>query len=65
MPNGKIHSDRAVRIFVRFSEIESARRAITDLNGRFFGGRIVTASFFDKGRFDRLDLAPTQEEFYR
>ncbi|CAO3618817.1 unnamed protein product [Mucor hiemalis] len=65
VPHGKIHNDKAVRIFVKFTEIESARRAIQDLNGRFFGGRVVTASFFDNGRFDRLDLAPTQEEFYR
>lgn len=65
VPNGKIDDDKAVRIFVKFSGIESARRAINDLNGRFFGGRVVTASFFDNDRFDRLDLAPTPQEFVR
>jgi splicing factor 45 len=49
---------------VKFSDVDAARRAINDLNGRFFGGRIVTAAYFDNGRFDRLDLAPTQQEFY-
>lgn len=40
----------------------SAQRAIDDLNGRYFGGRVVTATFFDAKRFERLDLAPTKEE---
>ncbi|KAJ3038460.1 hypothetical protein HK097_003161 [Rhizophlyctis rosea] len=48
----------AVRIFVRFADTASAERAKNDLNGRFFGGRVVTASFYDVGRFDRSDLAP-------
>lgn len=63
MPKGKIPDDRAVRIFVKFSDVGSAKRAIQDLNGRFFGGRIVTAAFFDNSRFEKLDLAPSREEF--
>lgn len=54
--------DQAVRIFVKFTRVESAMAALNDLNGRFFGGRVVTARFFDNNRFDRLDLAPGPNE---
>ena len=30
--------------------------AVVDLNGRFFGGRIVKASFYNLDKFRRLDL---------
>lgn len=65
VPKGKISDDRAVRIFVQFSSIDSARNAIQDLDGRFFGGRIVSATFYDMKRFERLDLAPSKEEWRR
>lgn len=45
--------EEAVRIFVRFQDIASATRARAEMDGRFFGGRRVTASFFDEGRFQR------------
>lgn len=45
-----------VRIFVEFRRIESAIKAVVDLNGRFFGGRQVRASFYDTERFDNLQL---------
>ena len=32
--------------------------AVIDLNGRYFGGRVVRASFFPEDRFSQLDLAP-------
>lgn len=38
--------EEAVRIFVEFRRIESAIKAVVDLNGRFFGGRQVKAGFF-------------------
>lgn len=41
LPNAP--SDEAVRIFVEFKRIESAIKAVVDLNGRFFGGRQVKA----------------------
>lgn len=63
VPRDRISDDRAVRIFVQFSSIESARNAIQDLHGRFFGGRIVSATYFDMKRFERLDLAPSKDEF--
>lgn len=49
--------EEAVRIFVEFKRMEAAIKAIVDLNGRFFGGRSVTAGFYNQERFRRLDLA--------
>lgn len=49
--------EEAVRIFVEFKRIESAIKAVVDLNGRFFGGRQVKAGFyaFEKFRFRSLN----------
>ena len=55
-------ADQAVRIFVEFDREEAATKAVIDLGGRFFGGRNVQAAFFDLERFQRRELAPTQEE---
>ena len=33
-----------------------------EMNGRFFGGRQIAASFFDESRFQRSDLAPDLSE---
>jgi len=49
--------EEAVRIFVEFKRMESAIKALVDLNGRFFGGRTVTAMFYNLDKFRRLDLA--------
>ncbi|XP_017783805.1 PREDICTED: splicing factor 45 [Nicrophorus vespilloides] len=46
----------AVRIFVEFNRIESAIKAVVDLNGRFFGGRQVKATFYDTEKFDNFQL---------
>ncbi|KAK2724769.1 splicing factor 45-like [Artemia franciscana] len=40
-----VPEEEAVRIFVEFKRIESAIKAVVDLNGRYFGGRQVKASF--------------------
>ncbi|XP_060598466.1 splicing factor 45-like isoform X2 [Ruditapes philippinarum] len=48
--------DEAVRIFVEFDRIDSAIKAIIDLNGRYFGGRVVKCCFFNLDKFRRLDL---------
>ncbi|XP_041350438.1 splicing factor 45-like [Gigantopelta aegis] len=48
--------DEAVRIFIEFERVESAIKAIVDLNGRFFGGRIVKGTFYNLDKFRRLDL---------
>lgn len=54
MPN--VPHDEAVRIFVEFKRIESAIKAVVDLNGRFFGGRQVKAGFYDIEKFNTLQL---------
>lgn len=48
--------EEAVRIFVEFKRIESAIKAVVDLNGRFFGGRTVKAGFYDVEKFENLQL---------
>ena len=37
-------------------------QALVALQGRFFGGRQLYASFFDEQRFEASDLAPRPEE---
>ncbi|XP_059053009.1 splicing factor 45 [Achroia grisella] len=54
LPNAP--ADEAVRIFVEFKRIESAIKAVVDLNGRFFGGRQVKAGFYDVEKFNGLQL---------
>jgi splicing factor 45 len=59
-----VHWDHAVvvcqtvRIFVAFKRQESASKAKADLDGRFFGGRTVTATFYDEESFAAGKLAP-------
>ncbi|KAK9502092.1 hypothetical protein O3M35_012688 [Rhynocoris fuscipes] len=48
--------EEAVRIFVEFKRIESAIKAVVDLNGRFFGGRQVKAGFYPAEKIETLDL---------
>lgn len=45
--------EEAVRIFVEFKRIESAIKAVVDLNGRFFGGRQVKAGFYAYEKFHK------------
>ncbi|WVW83811.1 hypothetical protein I302_105832 [Kwoniella bestiolae CBS 10118] len=42
-----------LRIFVVFSGMAGAWRATKELDGRFFGGRKIRATYFDEERFDR------------
>ncbi|KAH8345334.1 hypothetical protein KR084_005300 [Drosophila pseudotakahashii] len=46
----------AVKIFVEFKRIESAIKAVVDLNGRFFGGRQVRAGFYNYDKFKCFQL---------
>lgn len=55
--------DERVRTFVAFERQESAVKAYRDLNGRFFGGRQISASFYDEDKFGRRELAPTDKEW--
>ena len=51
-------SEDAVRIFVEFDRSASATKALVDLEGRFFGGRTVRATFYDEQKFERDEVAP-------
>ncbi|KAA0721141.1 Splicing factor 45 45 kDa-splicing factor RNA-binding motif protein 17 [Triplophysa tibetana] len=48
--------EEAVRIFLEFERVESAIKAVVDLNGRYFGGRVVKASFYNLDKFRVLNL---------
>ncbi|XP_058799588.1 splicing factor 45 [Phymastichus coffea] len=48
--------EEAVRIFVEFKRIESAIKAVVDLNGRFFGGRQVKAGFYSIEKLNDYQL---------
>lgn len=52
----------AVRIFVQFSRSEETTKALVDLDGRFFGGRTVRATFYDEVKFSKNELAPVPGE---
>ncbi|KAJ4924473.1 hypothetical protein JOQ06_003429 [Pogonophryne albipinna] len=51
-----VPDEDAVRIFLEFERVESAIKAVVDLNGRYFGGRIVRACFYNLDKFRVLDL---------
>lgn len=55
-------TEEAVRIFVQFERSEETTKALIDLDGRFFGGRVVRATFYDEERFGRNELAPMPGE---
>jgi len=44
-----------VKIFVMFADEESCQKAIAALNGRWFGGKKVSATMFSQEKFDRQD----------
>ncbi|KAM4570151.1 splicing factor 45 isoform 1-T1 [Odontesthes bonariensis] len=52
----EVSDDEAVRIFLEFERVESAIKAVVDLNGRYFGGRVVKACFYNLDKFRILDL---------
>ncbi|CAA2980172.1 DNA-damage-repair/toleration protein DRT111, chloroplastic-like [Olea europaea var. sylvestris] len=54
--------DEAVRIFIQFERAEHATKALIELEGRFFGGRVVHACFYDEERFGNNELAPLPGE---
>ncbi|XP_052180841.1 DNA-damage-repair/toleration protein DRT111, chloroplastic [Diospyros lotus] len=55
-------AEEAVRIFVQFERSEETTKALIDLEGRYFGGRIVKATFYDEERFNKNELAPMPGE---
>jgi len=57
-----VPDDQAVRIFLEFEQIAEATKALVDMNGRYFGGRVVKARFFDPARFAAGDLDRQTDE---
>lgn len=57
IPNKRVPDEEAVRIFVEFRHVESTIKAANDLNGRYFGGRIVRASFYSVEKFNKYELS--------
>ncbi|CAJ2650364.1 DNA-damage-repair/toleration protein DRT111, chloroplastic-like [Trifolium pratense] len=55
-------TDEAVRIFVQFERSEETTKALVDLDGRYFGGRVVRATFYDEDKFGKNELAPMPGE---
>jgi len=51
-----VADEETVRIFLEFKRVESAIKALVDLNGRFFGGREVQASFYNVEDFHNEKL---------
>jgi len=52
----------AVRIFVEFTAAECSVRAAADMDGRYFGGRTVRASYYTEAKFEANDLGPQPGE---
>jgi hypothetical protein len=44
--------------------VEAATKAVVAMHGRFFDKRMISASFFDRERFQRMDLAPRPHELH-
>lgn len=54
--------EEAVRIFIQFERSEETTKALIDLDGRFFGGNVVRATFYDEERLNKNELAPMPGE---
>ncbi|CAE7772270.1 RBM17 [Symbiodinium pilosum] len=48
--------DQAVRIFLEYEDVAAATKAFADMNGRYFGGRVVKARFFEETLFSEGQL---------
>ncbi|CAJ1346086.1 unnamed protein product [Effrenium voratum] len=48
--------DEAVRIFLEYEDVSAATKAFADMNGRYFGGRVVRARFYEEGLFAQGQL---------
>ena len=46
-----------VKIFVEFSKHEEVKQAKASLDGRFFGGRTVSAIVYDQELYDQQDFS--------
>ena len=51
-----------MRIFVEMESAGQAEHAVVALNGRFFDQKVISATFYDESRFQKMDLAPLPDE---
>ena len=58
-----IPDEERVRLFIHFERQDSAVKCFREMNGRFFGGRKITASFYDEDKFYNNDLKPTVDDW--
>lgn len=49
-------ADESVRIFLEFTNVAQAIKAVVDLNGRFFGGRNIRPSFYSLEDFNNKNF---------
>lgn len=52
----EVDAEIIVKIFVEFSSHEEGENGVNALNGRWFGGSMVTASLYDQKKYDNNDL---------
>jgi len=53
----EVDAEIIVKIFVEFRDERAVQAAVSALNGRFFGGRVVVASAYDSDMFASNDLS--------
>eukprot|EP01068_Selenidium_serpulae_P003653 Selendium_serpulae@DN3219_c0_g1_i1.p1 len=56
------NDDEAVRIFCEYESKEHATKALIALNGRYFGMRVVKATFFDTECYSKKKLGPEYDQ---
>ena len=54
--DARVPDTEAVRIFVHFDAVAAAVAAVAELDGRFFDGRAVRATYWDEAKFERREL---------
>lgn len=62
MTDAGFPSREAVRIFVEFTDVQASARCAADMNGRYFGGRTVAASYYSEAMFESNELGPQPGE---
>ena len=54
----------AVRVFAEFTEAASAARCLEGMNGRFFGGLTIRASYYSEALFaENIGAAPNETPY--
>lgn len=48
----KVNGDSMGEVFLKFDDIRSAEKAVAALNGRWFGGKQITASYVSEAIFN-------------